>query len=199
MTPELMTPDQLIESGIAESAAVLDRLREPEQVAAIAAAARLITDALRAGGKLLLFGNGGSAADAQHIAAEMLGRFLLERAALPAVSLTDNSATLTAIGNDYAYEDVFARQVAGLGAPGDVALAISTSGNSANVLAAVAVARERGLATIALTGASGGALAGAVDCCIAVPSAETPRIQEAHTVVAHLVCEIVERDLAGGD
>ena len=185
-----------VAAGIAASAAVLERLQEPEHVAAIVAAAEAITESLRAGGKLLIFGNGGSAADAQHIAAELLGRYLLERAALPAISLADNASAVTAIGNDYAFDDVFARQVAALAAPGDVALGISTSGNSGNVLAGVATARERGLVTIGLTGASGGALAAAVDLCIAVPADETPRIQEAHTVVAHLVCELVERELA---
>jgi D-sedoheptulose 7-phosphate isomerase len=187
----------LVAARIADSAAVLERLRDPLHVAAVVEAAETITDALRAGGKLLLFGNGGSAADAQHIAAEFLGRFLLERAALPAVSLSDNTSSLTAIGNDYAFDDVFARQVAGLGAPGDVVIAISTSGNSANVLAGVAEARARGMRTIGLTGEPGGALAGAVDHCIAVPADATPRIQEAHIVVAHLICELVERDLAG--
>jgi D-sedoheptulose 7-phosphate isomerase len=186
----------LVAARIADSAAVLERLRDPVHVAAVVEAAETITDALRAGGKLLLFGNGGSAADAQHIAAEFLGRFLLERAALPAVSLTDNTSSLTAIGNDYAFDDVFARQVAGLGAPGDVVIAISTSGNSANVLAGVAEARAHGMRTIGLTGEPGGALAGAVDHCIAVPADATPRIQEAHIVVAHLICELVERDLA---
>ncbi|HWT23030.1 MAG TPA: SIS domain-containing protein [Solirubrobacteraceae bacterium] len=188
----------LVSARIAASAAVLERLREPAQVAAIVAAAETISLSLRAGGKLLLFGNGGSAADAQHIAAEFLGRFLLERASLPALCLSDNAAALTAIGNDYAYADVFARQIAGLGAPGDVALAISTSGSSPNVLAGVAEAHARDMRTIGLTGAGGGALADAVDLCIAVPSDATPRIQEAHTVVAHLICEMVERDLATG-
>jgi D-sedoheptulose 7-phosphate isomerase len=191
-----MTDHELVAGHIAASVAVLERLRDREHVEAIVAAAELITASMRAGGKLLLFGNGGSAADAQHIAAEFLGRYLLERRALPAVSLSDNASTLTAIGNDYAFDEVFARQVAGLGAPGDVALAISTSGNSGNVLAGVAAARERDMRTIGLTGAAGGALAAAVDLCIAVPADETPRIQEAHTVVAHLVCELVERDLA---
>jgi D-sedoheptulose 7-phosphate isomerase len=155
----------------------------------------MIAAALREGGKLLLFGNGGSAADAQHIAAELLGRFLLDRPALPAVALADNSAALTAIANDYGYADVFARQVTGLGAPGDVALAISTSGDSANVLTGVAAARALGMGTIGLTGAGGGRLAAAVDVCIAVPADETPRIQEAHTVVGHVLCELVEREL----
>ena len=190
------TDHHRVAAGIAQSAAALERLREPEHVATIVRAAGMIADALRQGGKLLLFGNGGSAADAQHIAAELVGRFLLERAPLPALALADNGASVTAIANDYTFVDVFARQVAGLGVPGDVVLAISTSGSSPNVLAGVAEARARDMHTIGLTGADGGALASAVDVCIAVPADSTPRIQEAHTVVGHLLCEIVERELA---
>jgi D-sedoheptulose 7-phosphate isomerase len=189
-------PHDLASARIAQSVAVLDRLRDEAHVASIVAAAEMITASMRAGGKLLAFGNGGSAADAQHVAAELLGRFLLDRPPFPAVALSDNGSTMTAVANDYGFEDVFARQVTGLGARGDVALAISTSGNSPNVLAGVAAARARGLRTIGLTGRGGGALAGAVEVCIAVPADETPRIQEAHTVVAHLVCELVERALA---
>jgi D-sedoheptulose 7-phosphate isomerase len=192
------TDHDTITAQLAASAAVLERLQEAEHVTSIAAAAAMITASMRGGGKLLLFGNGGSAADAQHIAAEFLGRFLLERAPLPAIALPDNGSAITAIANDYAFADVFARQIGALGAPGDVALAISTSGNSANVLRGVAAARAHGLHTIGLTGAAGGMLASAVDLCIAVPADETPRIQEAHTVVAHLLCEVVERDLALG-
>jgi D-sedoheptulose 7-phosphate isomerase len=192
------TNHDFIAAQLTASAGVLERLQDPEHVASIVAAAAMITDAMRAGGKLLLFGNGGSAADAQHIAAEFVGRFLLERSPLPAISLSDNSAAVTAVANDYAFSDVFARQIAALGAPGDVALAISTSGNSPNVLSGVAAARERAMRTIGLTGGDGGSLADAVDLCIAVPAEDTPRIQEAHTVVAHLVCEMVERDLALG-
>jgi D-sedoheptulose 7-phosphate isomerase len=194
-----MTADEareLVTGGIRDSVAAQERLLEPAHVDGILRAAALITGSLRGGGKLLVFGNGGSAADAQHIAAEFLGRYLLERAALPAVSLSDNSSTVTAVGNDYSFDDVFARQVAGLGRPGDVALGISTSGESANVLAGVAAAQERGLRTIALTGARGGRLRDAVELCIAVPADSTPRIQEAHMLAAHLLCEIVERELA---
>jgi D-sedoheptulose 7-phosphate isomerase len=145
---------------------------------------------------LVTFGNGGSAADAQHMAAELLGRYLLERAPLPAVCLTDNVSTMSAIGNDYGFDNVFARQVSGLGRVGDVAIAFSTSGDSANVLAGVAAARAIGMPTIGLTGAGGGALASAVDLCIRVPADGTPRIQEGHTLVAHLICELAERALA---
>jgi D-sedoheptulose 7-phosphate isomerase len=188
---------RVVAARIAECAGVLGRLNDPLHVDAIVSAAHVITTSLRAGGKLLVFGNGGSAADAAHIAAELVGRYLLDRDALAAVALTDNASTLTAVGNDYGFEEVFARQVAGLGAPGDVALGISTSGESANVLAGLAAARPRGLRTIGLTGASGGRLAGAVDLLIAVPADATPRIQEAHALVAHLICELVERELTG--
>jgi D-sedoheptulose 7-phosphate isomerase len=196
----LTTPSDhdLVASRIAASAAVLERLRAPEHVDSVLRAAAMVADALRAGGRLLAFGNGGSAADAQHIAGELVGRFLLERPSLPAVALADNAAALTAIANDYGYEEVFARQVRGLGSLGDVALAISTSGTSANVLAGVEAARAGGLGTIGLTGEGGGALAAAVDVCIAVPAAEVPRIQEAHALVGHLLCELVERELADG-
>jgi D-sedoheptulose 7-phosphate isomerase len=144
---------------------------------------------------VLLFGNGGSAADATHIAAELVGRFLAERRAVPALSLSDNASAVTAIGNDYGYERVFARQVEAHAGPDGVALGISTSGTSANVLAGLAAARECGLATIGLTGADGGPMRGESDICIEVPSSATPRIQEAHTLVAHILCELVERDL----
>jgi len=188
----------LIETCIRDSAATLERLLEGDHVERIERAAEMITASMRDGGKLLIFGNGGSAADATHIAAEFLGRFLLEREALPALSLSDNSSTLTAIGNDYAYEDVFSRQVAGLGVAGDVAIAISTSGNSANVLAGVQAAHQRGMRTIALTGGTGGELASRCDIALVVPDDRTPRIQEGHILVAHILCEIVERELAAG-
>ena len=181
---------------LAMHVAMAQALASEETAVAISAAARDLAARFDAGGTLLIFGNGGSAADAQHIAAELVGRFLLERAPLPALALADNGASVTAIANDYTFVDVFARQVAGLGVPGDVVLAISTSGSSPNVLAGVAEARARDMHTIGLTGADGGALAPAVDVCIAVPADSTPRIQEAHTVVGHLLCEIVERELA---
>ena len=139
-----------------------------------------------------MFGNGGSASDAQHIAAELVGRYMLERPALPALALTENSSSVTAIANDYSFADVFKRQVEGLGAPGDVALAVSTSGESENVIAGARAAREGGLRTIAFTGAGGGRLAEAADICIRVPATETPRIQEGHALLAHALCELVE-------
>ena len=194
----VLTDAALVEDGIRRSVATLERLLQEDHIATIVRAAAVITASLRQGGKLLVFGNGGSAADAQHIAAEFLGRYLLERDALPAISLSDNSSTLTAIGNDYQYEDVFSRQVAGLGVEDDVALAISTSGNSKNVITAVAMARQRGMRTLGLTGGTGGQLAEAVEICMTMPDSSTPRIQEGHILVAHLLCELVERELADG-
>ena len=180
------------EQRIRESLAVQEKLLDPEMLAAIDRAAGLVADTLRAGNKLLLFGNGGSAADATHIAAEFVGRFLLERRALPALSLSDNASAVTAIGNDYGYELVFARQVVAQGVAGDLALGISTSGTSANVVAGLRAAREIGLTTVGLTGAGGGTMRELCDVCLCAPSDETPRIQEAHTLIAHLLCELAE-------
>jgi D-sedoheptulose 7-phosphate isomerase len=188
--------EQLVAARIRDSVAAQEGLLEPDRLAGVVAAAALITRSMREGGKVLLFGNGGSAADAEHIAAEFLGRYLMERRPLPAVALTDTGATVTAIGNDYGFDDIFSRQVLGLGKPGDVAVGISTSGTSANVLAGVAAARSAGLHTIGLTGGDGGQLRDEVDVCLVVPSDHTPHIQEGHTLVAHLICELVERDLA---
>lgn len=167
---------------------------------AIAAAASLVAETFARGGKLLLFGNGGSAADAQHLAGELTGRFRRERDALPAIALTANTSDLTAIGNDYAFDRIFSRLVAAYGREGDAVLAISTSGNSPNVLEAVREARQRGLRSIGLTGRGGGKLAPAVDVAIVVPSADTQRIQESHIAVGHVLCELVEEALfASGD
>ncbi len=150
------------------------------------------------GGKVLLFGNGGSASDALHLAAEWVGRYAGERRALPALALAANPAELTALANDYGYEHVFARGVAAHGRRGDLALALSTSGNSPNVIAGVEAACAVGLFTVALTGRDGGALAGRVDLAIRVPSDETPRIQEAHITIGHLLCEVVDAGLRAG-
>jgi D-sedoheptulose 7-phosphate isomerase len=153
--------------------------------------------ALRAGNKVLLFGNGGSAADAQHIAAELVGKYYLDRPALPAQALTVNTSSLTAIGNDYAYDQIFSRQIEAFGHAGDVAIGISTSGNSQNVLEALRAAKRKDLVTIALTGESGGQLKSEVDYCICVPSRDTPRIQEAHILIGHILSELVEQALFG--
>lgn len=161
----------------------------------LAAAAEAVTECFRAEGKVLLFGNGGSAADAQHIAAEWTGRFRRERAGLPAIALTVNTSDVTAIGNDYGFDRIFARGVEAHGSAGDVAIAISTSGNSPNVLAGVEEARRRGMRVIGLTGEGGGKLADHVDLLLAVPSRETPRIQETHITLLHVLCELVDEAL----
>ncbi len=158
-------------------------------------AATAIRAALAAGGKLLTFGNGGSAADAQHMATELVGRFMRERRGLAAISLTADSSTLTSIANDNGYDRVFLRQVEALGNKGDVALGISTSGGSANVLKALEAANQRGLRTIALTGKDGGAIGRSASIHINVPVGSTPRIQEVHRTVIHAICELIERSL----
>jgi len=150
----------------------------------------------RTGNKVLLFGNGGSAADAQHIASELTGRFYRDREPLPAIALTTNSSSLTAIANDYGYETVFVRQIQGLVKKGDVVIGISTSGNSPNVLLAIEEAKRRGAVTIAFTG-KGGKLKELVDYALSIPSEDTPRIQEAHTTAGHIICYLVEKELFG--
>ena len=179
-----------IAAEIATIAANFARLAA--QAPSIAAAAEAMIKSLRAGGKIMLCGNGGSAADAQHLAAELVGRYLKDRAPLAALALTVDTSALTAIANDYAFEEVFARQIAGLGRPGDLLLALSTSGDSANVLAAVAAAKAKGIATIALTGAGGGRLAPLADLAIRVPAARSNAVQELHIAVGHILCGIVE-------
>jgi D-sedoheptulose 7-phosphate isomerase len=163
--------------------------------AVIDAIARTIAEAIAAGNKVLLCGNGGSAADAQHVAGELVGRFRLERAAWPAIALSTNSSIVTAIGNDYGYEFVFSRQVEALAVPGDVLVGISTSGTSANILRALRAATERGCSTIGLTGKTGGAMRELVDLCLCVPSESTPRIQESHILACHIICELIELEL----
>jgi D-sedoheptulose 7-phosphate isomerase len=148
--------------------------------------------ALQNGGKVLLMGNGGSAADAQHIAAELVGRYLCERKGLPAIALTTDTSILTAVGNDYGYDAIFSRQVEALANPEDIIVAYSTSGNSANICTAVEAAREIGCYTVALTGGSGGKLKSLVNDCICVPSSSTPRIQEAHAFLGHMLCAYVD-------
>jgi len=157
--------------------------------------ARRIAGAFTADRKLMLCGNGGSAADAQHIAAEFVNRFMLERPPLPAIALTTDTSVLTSIGNDYAFEEVFSKQIKAIGMEGDVLLAISTSGNSANVVAAAKTARNQGIYTAALTGGDGGRLAGLVDTALVVRGTDTPRIQEAHIFAGHLICQLVDHIL----
>lgn len=159
----------------------------------IAAAIDMLSAAFRSGHKLLVFGNGGSASDAEHISGELVGRFLVERPGLPAICLTSNAAVVTACANDYSYEQIFSRQIQALGSPGDVAWGISTSGDSKNVIAGLQTARAAGLHTIGMTGASGGRLATISDVLLAAPATATPRIQEIHLVTYHAICEAVER------
>jgi len=184
---------------IRDCAAVTQQLLEaPEYLTAVVAAADAMTKCLRSGNKILFFGNGGSAADAQHLAAELSGRFVRERPSLSGWALTTNSSAMTAIANDYSFEDVFARQLEGIGSSGDIAFAISTKGGSPNVLKAVASAREKKLISIGLSGKSGGRLRDLVDHCICVPSDQTQRIQEAHILTGHILCELIEEELFGG-
>jgi D-sedoheptulose 7-phosphate isomerase len=179
------------------SCEVLARAAQDAQLrGSLAAMADRIARAFRADGKVLLAGNGGSAADAQHIAAEFLSRFKLDRSPLPAIALTTDSSVLTAIGNDYGFADVFERQVRGLGRPGDVFIGLSTSGRSENVLAALRAARDLGLVTVGFTG-SGGDMRGLCDFICAAPSDDTALIQQVHLVAAHVVCLLVEQDLFG--
>jgi D-sedoheptulose 7-phosphate isomerase len=183
-----------IEASIAVKQSLL---RNAPLISSIAQVAQLCIQALQNGNKLFLFGNGGSAADAQHIAAEFVGRFAFDRPALPALALSVNTSCVTAIGNDYGFEQVFSRQLAALARPGDVAFGFSTSGNSPNVLCGISTAKKIGLHTVALTGSPGGKLRGApdLDHCLCVPSRDTPRIQECHILVGHIVSELVEQEL----
>ena len=165
---------------------------------AVAQAAKVVTACFESGGKALLLGNGGSAADAQHLAAEFLGRFRLDRKPLPAIALTADSAIVTSLANDFGFEEIFARQLQALAKPGDVAIAFSTSGQSANVVAGVKAAKSLSLSTIAFTGGDGGALSEMVDIPVIVPSRRTDHIQQCHGVLAHLLCEAVEAMMLGG-
>jgi len=188
-------PRALFDATLRDAIALHERAIERPQPVLDAAAA--ILDAFQRGGTLLLFGNGGSASDAQHVAAEFVGRFQRERAAMAAIALTTDTSVLTSIGNDYAFDRVFARQIEALGRPGDVAFGISTSGASPNVVAALDAARERGLQTVALTGRDGGAVGRAAAIHVNVPSESTARVQEVHRTLLHVICDIVERSVAG--
>ena len=184
--------------SIEASIAVKQRLLEDTMlISSIARVSEVSLAAMKNGNKLLLFGNGGSAADAQHIAAEFVGRFAFDRPALPALALSVNTSCVTAIGNDYGFDQVFSRQLEALARPGDVAIGFSTSGNSPNVLHAISTAKKMGLQTVALTGTPGGKLKQAADLdhCVCVPSSETPRIQECHILIGHIVSELVEQEL----
>jgi len=176
---------------------VLIELLERDMASQIAEMSSLIATALSNGNKLLVMGNGGSAADSQHFVAEIVGRFKMERKALPAVALSTDTSILTAIGNDYGFESIFSRQVEALAEPGDVVVGLSTSGNSPNVLKALKAAHERGCRTIGLLGKDGGNIKAACDLALVVPSTDTPRIQEGHITIIHIVCDLVEKKLFG--
>lgn len=176
-----------------EESAKIQQLVVADQVETLNKITNAILNALQAGNKVLIFGNGGSAADSQHIAAEFVSKFRRIRAAIPAIALTVDTSILTSIGNDFGFDYVFARQIEALGQPGDIALGISTSGNSPNVLRALRTAHDKGLVTIGFTGLSGGKLKDNVDICFQVPTDSTPRIQESHITAGHTVCELVEQ------
>jgi D-sedoheptulose 7-phosphate isomerase len=185
--------EERVRASIGASISVKQQLlNSAEAVSVIANVSTILVGTLKSGNKPILFGNGGSAADAQHIAAEFVGRFAFNRPALPALALSVNTSSITAIGNDYGFDLAFARQIEALGRAGDVAIGISTSGNSPNVLKAVEAAGKLGLTTVAMTGASGGKLKSTVDHCICAPSDETPRIQECHILIGHIISELVE-------
>ncbi len=180
--------------ALQESIAVKNQVIE-KLVPRIEQAAKLMIASLKNGNKIMFFGNGGSAADAQHLAAELIGRFLKERKALPAIALTTDSSILTCLGNDYSFDIIFARQIEGLAKKGDVAFGLSTSGNSKNVLKGLEKAKELGCQTIALLGGEGGTITAKVDLAITVPSTATPRVQEAHITIGHILCGLVEEEL----
>lgn len=167
-------------------------LQDPHTIATIEKCVEQITLAFRRGNKVLFCGNGGSAADAQHLAAEFSGRFYIDREALPAEALHCNTSYLTAVANDYSYDEIFARLLKGIGQPGDILIGLSTSGNSKNIVRAFEVAREKNMRTIGFTGATGGALQSLSDWCLNAPSTDTPRIQECHMLVGHIICQLVE-------
>jgi D-sedoheptulose 7-phosphate isomerase len=185
-----------VTAAIQESVKVEQALLEdPQLLSQIAAVAKEFVAALSHGHKIVLFGNGGSAADAQHLAAEFVGRFQLERTPLPALALTVNTSALTAIGNDYGYEHVFSRQVEALGSQGDVAVGFSTSGKSLNVLKALSAAQAKGMVTVALTGKNGSLLQKVSQYCLSVPSDQTARIQESHILIGHIISQLTEMEL----
>jgi D-sedoheptulose 7-phosphate isomerase len=189
-------PDQGIREQLRETARNLDAMAsDDELVGQIASVAEACVASLRNGHKVLFAGNGGSAADAQHLAGELVSRFAYDRPGLPAFALTTDTSVLTAIGNDYGYERLFARQVEAVGSAGDVFFGISTSGRSPNVLNALDVARAKGLATVGMTGHAGGQMPARCDYLLRVPSQSTPRIQEGHIAIGHAICQIIEAQI----
>ncbi len=183
---------RLAETSLTAAIALHERMRD--NLGPVLSAAQAVLDALQAGRKLLIFGNGGSAADAQHVAAELVGRFLRERPALAAVALTTDTSVLTSVANDYSFAHVFVRQIEALGQPGDVAFGISTSGMSVNVEAALQAARSRGLRTVALTGRDGGRVGQAAEIHVNVPDESAARVQEVHRTLLHVLCELIEAE-----
>ncbi len=191
--PDVVPPStELAQARLSEAIAVKQQMLAGPFAAQAVEVARLIITSLRSGGKVIFFGNGGSAQDAGHLAAELMGRFAFDRPGLAAISLPDATAAMTAIGNDYSYDEVFARQVLAVGRPGDVAVGLSTSGDSLNVVRALEAACQAQMTTVALTGARGGKAAGVVGICIRVPSSSTARVQETCLHLGHTICEMVE-------
>jgi D-sedoheptulose 7-phosphate isomerase len=190
---DVVTPNaEIVQERLAEAIAVKQQMLVGPVVVQAVEVARLMISSLRAGGKVIFFGNGGSAQDAGHLAAELMGRFAFDRPGLAAISLPDATAAMTAIGNDYSYDEVFARQVLAAGRQGDVVVGLSTSGNSANVVRALEAAGQAGMTTVALTGSRGGKMADLAEICIRVPSEDTGRTQEACLHLGHTICEMVE-------
>ncbi len=185
-----MSPADTIHSALIAHQTLIARL-DP-LVPAIQSVGERLRTCLQNGGKILLMGNGGSAADCQHIAAEIVGRYKRERKGLPAIALTTDSSILTSVGNDYGFEHIFSRQIEALCNEGDVVIGISTSGNSANIVAGIETARSLGAHTVGLTGAGGGRLASLCDTTLAMPSGDTPRVQEAHILIGHILCDLIE-------
>jgi len=189
-----------IQDEVSKTMAVMELLRKDTHlIEDVEAIAQACSSALRAGNKILFAGNGGSAADAQHLAGELVSRFNFDRPGLASFALTTDSSVLTAIGNDYGYEKLFARQLNAVGKSGDIFFAISTSGRSPNILLALEEARTKGLITVGFTGKTGGEMGPLCDYCICIPVAETPKIQEGHIVLGHIICGLIERELFGAD
>lgn len=190
---------EYITKQISDSVEVKNKILQDDNILKqLEAVANKTIEAYKNNKKTLIAGNGGSAADAQHIAGEFVSRFYFDRPGLASIALTTDTSILTAIGNDYGYERVFARQVEANGSEGDVFIGISTSGNSKNIVEAIVAAKERGIFTVGFTGAKGGIMKEMCDICICVPSNETPRIQESHIVIGHILCAIVEKEIFGG-
>ncbi|MDO8426223.1 MAG: D-sedoheptulose 7-phosphate isomerase [Deltaproteobacteria bacterium] len=187
--------DEIVAKSFKESVKAKEKFFTKKNIALVVEAAEMIVESFKAGGKLMLVGNGGSAADSQHIAAEFINRFEIERPPLPALALTTDTSDITSIGNDYSFDQIFSKQIRALGKGNDVLLAISTSGNSQNVLKAIEAAKALGIKTIALTGKNGGLMADKADILLNVEAKATPRIQEVHITIAHILCELVDHML----